>query len=145
MIIKRILTLQTTIPNVVEVLQKHIRSKAPHGHVNNSDFCLYKINKTKYKKLAVLFVVSGKINGANNEVQITIKVRPCITVFLLTVLFAAILTDGLILFIFGSATLKYAICAIGFNLLFHLVYMWQMRECLSRLIEELETISPLAH
>ena len=140
MIIKKYLTVQTTIPNVVEALQKHIRNIAPHGYVNQSGFCLYKINIEHYKKLAVLFVVSGKINGANNEVQITIKVRPCIAVFLFAVFFAAILAGGLISFAFNSVTLEYITCAIVFNLLFHLVLAGQMWDCLSRLIKELEEI-----
>ena len=138
MIIKKRLTLQTTIPNVVATLHKHIRNIVPYGYVNESAFRIYKSNRNTPKKLAALFVVSGTISSTNDKVQITMKVRPFLPVFIAAGIFAIALILGLYTLVFNHGSFMYVVLGVVFNLLFHLNLAWQMWECVSGLFKELE-------
>ena len=82
MFVKEQLTIHTTVPCVVETIQKHIRSNATRGYVNENEFRIYKMNTRVFKKLSALFIFSGKISEAKTNAQITFLVRPCIPVFI---------------------------------------------------------------
>lgn len=138
MILNKQFTLQTKIPNVVETLRRYVGNIVPYGYVNESAFCIYKSNRNTPKKLAAWFVVSGTISSTNDKVQITMKVRPFLPVFIAAGIFAIALIFGLHTLVFNHGSFMYVVLGVVFNLLFHLNLAWQMWECISGLLKELE-------
>ena len=138
MFVRKRLTLQKTEANVVRILQRYINGGGAAGCVNEKSFRLYICDTVGYKKLAVMLVLSGTISSIDEQVQVTVKLRPCIAELLISLFPAAALLVGLYYLISSVAALPFVLGALAFNLLFHMSLTWQMRACMSRLVQKLQ-------
>ena len=138
MFVRKRITLQKTKSSVVRILQRYINGGGAAGCVNEKSFRLYICDTVRYKKLAVMLVVSGTISSIDEQVQVTVKLRPCIAVLLISLFPAAAMLVGLYYLISSVAALPFVLGVLAFNLLFHLNHAWQMRECVSRLVQKLQ-------